>query len=118
MEIKKFDIFMVNLNPQKGSAQSGVRPCVVIQSNVFNKYSSTVIVVPLTTSIKKIFPSEFIIYPSKENGLKDDSRFLGSQLITVDKKFFLKKSGFLEEKYFIELQESIKIALDFDDMFF
>ncbi|MBT3727194.1 hypothetical protein HOG21_06055 [bacterium] len=44
-----------------------MRPCIVIQSNIFNKYSSTVLVVPLTKVEKDIFPSEFWILPSKDN---------------------------------------------------
>ncbi|MFZ5342011.1 MAG: type II toxin-antitoxin system PemK/MazF family toxin [Patescibacteria group bacterium] len=44
-----------------------MRPCVVIQSNIFNKYSPTIIVVPLTSNSAKIFPSEFLIKASKTN---------------------------------------------------
>ena len=115
--MKKFDIFRLNLDPKKGHAQAGIRPGVIIQSNAFNPYSSTVIIVPLTTKKNKIFPSEFIIKPSSQNGLKKTSRFLGSQIVTVDKRFLLEKLGSLEEKYFPLLKEALGIVLDLDDYF-
>jgi mRNA interferase MazF len=51
--IKKFDIVLADLNPRKGHVQSGVRQAVVVQSNLFNRCSPHVIVVPLTTHQKK-----------------------------------------------------------------
>gem|GEM_PF-2894224 len=42
-------------------------PCIIIQSNLFNQYSPTLVVVPLTSKVKKLFPSEFMITPSKIN---------------------------------------------------
>ena len=65
MEIKKFDIIMINLNPKKWHTQAWIRPCVVIQNNLFNKYSPTIIVVPLTTTKKKIFLVNLSSYHQK-----------------------------------------------------
>jgi len=115
--MQRFDIFLINLNPKKGHAQAGIRPGVIIQSNAFNPHSSTVIMIPLTSKKNKVFPSEFIVNPSAENGLKKTSRFLGSQIITLDKKFLLEKLGSLEKKYFPLVKEALNIALDFDDNF-
>jgi len=115
--MKKFDIFLVNLNPKKGHTQAGMRPCVIVQSNIFNTYSSTILVVPLTTVEKKIFPSEFWINPSRKNGLKQKSRFLGSQIITIDKKYFSQKLGDLEKKYYFLVKEALEISLDPDNNF-
>lgn len=117
MNIKKFDVVTVNLNPQKGHVQAGIRPAIVIQSNLFNPYSSTVIIVPLTTQKKKVFPSEFLIDPTKKNGLKTSSRFLGSQIMTVDRKFVVKKMGDLEKKYYLDVTEALNISLDFNNDF-
>ncbi len=117
MLINKYDIISINLNPKKWHAQAWIRPCVVIQSNIFNKYSSTIIVIPLTTSMKKIFPSEFLIIPSKSNWLHKESRFLWSQIITVDKKFFVEKIGTLESDYYFQIKEAVWIALDYDDVY-
>ena len=113
--MKKYDIYEINLNPKKWSAQAWSRPCVIIQSNIFNPYSPTVIVVPLTSNKKKIFPSEFIVKPSKMNWLKDQSRFLWSQIITVDKQYIWKKLGTLERHYHEEVSDALSISLDWDN---
>ncbi len=110
--MKKFDIYQVNLNPKKGHTQAGVHPAIIIQSDNFNPYSPTVIIVPLTSKKQKIFPGEFLISPSQTNGLSTKSRFLGHQIITIDKQFLGKKLGTLESKYFNELETAISIVLD------
>jgi mRNA interferase MazF len=117
MIFEKFDIVLVNLDPRKGHAQAGIRPAVVVQSNLFNASSSTVILVPLTAQQKKIFPSEFLINPTQKNGLVGISRFLGSQLMTVDKDFIVKRMGRLEEEYFHQVQEALRISLDWENDF-
>ena len=117
MHYEKFNIVSVNLNPRKGHVLAGIRPAVIIQSNLFNPYSSTLVIVPLTTQKKKLFPSEFLIHPSKSNGLSEDSRFLGSQLMTVDKDCVSKKLGKLEEKYFSSVQEALRVSLDWENEF-
>ncbi|NDK08309.1 PemK family transcriptional regulator [Candidatus Gracilibacteria bacterium] len=114
---KKYDIVFADLNPKKGHTQSGLRPCVIIQNNIFNAKAPTLIVIPLTSKIKIPFPSEFIIKATKENGLKDDSRFLGSQIITIDKEFIARKVGSLEKTYYEEIKKALEIALDFNDDF-
>jgi mRNA interferase MazF len=115
MTIQKYDIFHIDLNPKKWSTQAGVRPCVVVQNNLFNQYGTTIIVVPLTTNKKKIFPSEFLISPSSYNWLVEESRFLGSQIMTIDKQFFWKKIGSLESQYYEEVQQAIDVSLDRND---
>ncbi|MDD5197490.1 MAG: type II toxin-antitoxin system PemK/MazF family toxin [Candidatus Gracilibacteria bacterium] len=114
---KKYDIIFVDLNPRKGHTQAGVRPCVIVQNNLFNTAAPTVIVIPLTTVLKNPFPSEFIIKKSNKNGLSEDSRFLGSQIITIDKEYITKKIGVLESDYHGELKNALSITLDFEDNF-
>lgn len=115
--LEKFDVVLVNLNPRKGHTQAGVRPAIIVQSNLFNRYSPTIILAPLTTKKKKIFPSEFLISPSIRNGLSLPSRFLGSQLITIDKDFVIRRLGKLESKYYQQAKEALRISLDFENDF-
>jgi mRNA interferase MazF len=114
---KKYDIVSINLNPKKWHTQAWIRPCIVIQNNIFNSKSPTLVVVPLTTNIKVPFPSEFIIEPSLENWLQSNSRFLWSQIITIDKDFVIEKIWTLEIKYFQEIKKALFIALDIEDDF-
>jgi len=117
MIIQKFDILKINLNQKKWHTQAWIRSCIVIQSNLFNKYSSTILVVPLTSVVKDIFPSEFWIEPSKVNWLTNRTRFLGSQIITIDKDYIDWKVWILEEKYYEDLSEAISISLDLDSRY-
>ena len=115
--MKKFDIYNFNLNPKKWSVQAWIRPWVIVQSNLFNKYSPTVIMLPLTGNIKKPFPSEFLVEPSKVNWLKSKSRILWSQIITIDKKYIGDKIWVLEEKYIDDVFESLNVSLDLKNEF-
>ena len=73
MIIKRGDMFYADLSPVIGSEQGGIRPVLIVQNDVGNKYSPTVIVLPLTTEIKKAdLPTHCIIHKSIKNGLKND----------------------------------------------
>lgn len=83
-EIKKGDIYYAMLDPVIGSEQDGKRPVVVVQNNLANKHSPTVIVAPITTVIKKTYlPTHIVIY--KNNYLKKDSTVLVEQVRVIDK---------------------------------
>ncbi|MCX0361997.1 type II toxin-antitoxin system PemK/MazF family toxin [Clostridium perfringens] len=76
------DIFYVDLPNQNGSEQSGVRPVVIIQNNLGNKYGRTLIVAPITSQDKKDLPVHSEIY---NNSLEKDSTILLEQVTTIDK---------------------------------
>lgn len=80
----KGDIFYASLSPIKGSEQDGYRPVVVIQNNLGNKYSPTIIIAPLTEVIKKETLPTHIIIP-KTGYLKYDSMILLEQIRTIDR---------------------------------
>ena len=76
------DIFYADLPDQNGSEQSGVRPDVIIQNNLGNKYGRTLIVAPITSQDKKDLPVHSEIY---NNSLEKDSTILLEQVTTIDK---------------------------------
>ncbi|BDU93179.1 type II toxin-antitoxin system PemK/MazF family toxin [Clostridium perfringens] len=76
------DIFYADLPNQNGSEQSGVRPVVIIQNNLGNKYGRTLIVAPITSQDKKDLPVHSEIY---NNSLEKDSTILLEQVTTIDK---------------------------------
>ena len=76
------DIFYADLPDQKGSEQNGLRPVVIIQNNLGNKYGRTLIVAPITSRDKKDLPVHSEIY---NNSLEKDSTILLEQLTTIDK---------------------------------
>ncbi|MBE6154264.1 MAG: type II toxin-antitoxin system PemK/MazF family toxin [Firmicutes bacterium] len=84
-EIKKGDVYFASLNPIVGSEQDGERPVVVVQNNLANKHSPTIIVVPITTVLKRMeLPTHIPI--SKNRFLKKDSMILVEQIRAIDKK--------------------------------
>ena len=98
-ELKMFDIVYVDLNSKIGSEQSGIRPCVIVQNNTGNKYSPTVLVMCLTSSIKKKeLPTHCIIPKSVSNGLKCDSMAMAETMCQVSKDRIMNKIGHIDRE--------------------
>lgn len=94
-EIKKGDVYFASLNPIVGSEQDGERPVVVVQNNLANKHSPTIIVVPITTVLKRMeLPTHIPI--SKNRFLKKDSMILVEQIRVIDKKRLKAYLGYLK----------------------
>lgn len=116
-EIKKGDIYYAMLDPVIGSEQDGKRPVVVVQNNLANKHSPTVIVAPITTVIKKTYlPTHIVIY--KNNFLKKDSTILVEQVRVIDKTRIITYLGKLND---IQIQKVDKalinaFAIDFNNI--
>lgn len=96
--MKMFDIYYANLSKNTvDSEQGGVRPVIIIQNDIGNKYSPTVIVLPITSEIKKTnMPTHCIIHKSVKNGLKVDSMVLAEQIRVIDKSRLKNYIGFLD----------------------
>jgi len=111
MSIKRGDLFYVDLNPTKGSEQRGRRPVLVIQNDIGNEVSPTIIIAPLTTkSFTKEYPTNVNI-PKGVAGLKENSTILLSQIRTIDKSRLENKIGHLPESYMAKVEEAIKVSL-------
>lgn len=105
-EIKKGDIYYAMLDPVIGSEQNGKRPVVVIQNDIANKHSPTVIVAPITTIIKKTYlPTHIVI--SKNNFLKKDSTILIEQIRVIDKSRITSFLGKLNKEEIKKIEKSI-----------
>jgi len=86
MKFRKYDVVYGNLTEQDGSIQSGNRPCVIIQNDLGNTYSPTLLVIPLTKQIKNLNqPTHILIKRDSDNGLKSDSMALAEQITTISK---------------------------------
>ena len=97
LEIKRGSIVMVDLPTSNGSVQGGTRPAVVISNDKGNKFSPVLIIVPLTSRVKKFMPTHHTIEPSMINGLSKTSIALAEQIITVGKDMVRNIVGTLEE---------------------
>lgn len=108
MIIKRGDIFYADLGPVIGSEQDGIRPVVILQNDIGNKYSPTVIVAPITTKTKTNIPTHIFINSSESN-LPKDSIILVEQLRTIDKARIIKKVGHLSEIVMNKVKKALKI---------
>ena len=97
LEIARGMIVMVDLPLGNGSVQGGTRPAVVISNDKGNKFSPVLIVVPLTSRVKKFMPTHHTIEPSMINGLSKTSIALAEQIITVGKDMVRNIVGTLDE---------------------
>ena len=85
MVVKRGDMFYADLSPVVGSEQGGVRPVLIIQNNLGNKYSPTVIAAAITSQTNKTRLPTHIEIDSENCGLKNDSVVLAEQIRTIDK---------------------------------
>lgn len=123
MEVKRGDIFYADFGKTKGSEQSGIRPVLVVQNDIGNKYSPTVIVVVITTKKKNSLPTHISINKNecRECNLAKDSIILVEQVRTLDKSRLLEKVGRLDDNFMLKVKEALKISFNirakFSDIF-
>ena len=108
MTIKRGDMFYADLSPVVGSEQGGIRPVVIIQNDMGNKYSPTVIAAAITSQLGKTKLPTHIEIESQNLGLKTDSVMLTEQSRTLDKVRLKEKIGHIEDE---ELMQKINNAL-------
>ena len=103
--ISRGDIYYADLSPVIGSEQGGIRPVLVLQNNKGNKFSTTVIVAPISSKLtKNPIPTHVII--------RCDSFILLEQIRTIDKVRFQEKLGTLDDYFMKKVNEAIKTSLD------
>ncbi len=110
MIIRRGDIFYADLSPVVGSEQGGLRPVLIIQNDVGNKYSPTVIAAAITSRMGKTrLPTHIDIYAEKA-GLAKDSVILLEQIRTLDKRRLKEKMGHLDDDIMNEVNSAIAIS--------
>ncbi|MBQ2863652.1 MAG: type II toxin-antitoxin system PemK/MazF family toxin [Clostridia bacterium] len=108
--IRRGDIFYADLSPVIGSEQGGLRPVLIVQNDVGNKYSPTVIAAAITSKMSKTkLPTHIDIY-AKDVGLSKDSVVLLEQIRTIDKKRLKEKMGHLDEMTMNEVNNAISVS--------
>ena len=97
MVVRRGDMYYADLSPVIGSEQGGVRPVLIIQNDIGNKHSPTVIVSAITSQINKNKLPTHIELDSREFGLKADSVVLAEQIRTIDKSRLKEKIGHIND---------------------
>lgn len=111
--VKRGEIYFADLSPVVGSEQGGVRPVLVIQNDVGNKYSPTVIVSAITSQLTKAKLPTHIELSSEDYHLPKNSVVLLEQIRTLDKRRLKEKITHLDERKMKEVNRAILISLGF-----
>ena len=112
LNVKRGDIFYADLSPVVGSEQGGIRPVIIIQNDIGNRYSPTVIVAAITSQINKAKLPTHVEISSEEYGLNRDSVVLLEQIRTLDKKRLKEKIGHMTEEDMKKVNKSLVISLN------
>lgn len=108
--VKRGDIYYADLSPVVGSEQGGIRPVLIVQNDIGNKYSPTVIAAAITSQINKAKMPTHIELAAKEYGLNKDSVILLEQIRTIDKKRLREKIGHLDENLMSTVNDALSIS--------
>lgn len=109
--VKRGDLFYADLSPVIGSEQGGVRPVLVIQNNIGNKYSPTIIIAAITSQINKAKLPTHVEIMGQEYGLPKDSVVLLEQIRTIDKKRLKEKIGKFDSEMMRSIDDALKISI-------
>lgn len=114
-QILRGELYYADLQDESvtGSEQHGIRPVLVVQNNVGNKYSPTIIVTALTSQHKKKTLPTHVFIKAGESGLKKDSYVLLEQVKTIDKKRLCGKIGQLSINSMAAVNLALLISLDY-----
>ena len=110
-EIRRGDLYYADLSPVVGSEQGGVRPVLVIQNNIGNKYSPTIIIAAITSQINKAKLPTHIELDCKKYSLVKNSVVLLEQIRTIDKKRLREKVSRLDNDIMVSVNRALLISL-------
>lgn len=114
--VKRGDIFYADLSPVVGSEQGGVRPVLIVQNDVGNKFSPTVIVAAITSQINKAKLPTHVEIMANDYGLSRDSVILLEQIRTIDKKRLRERIGRLDEELMVRVNEALTVSIGLLDL--
>jgi len=107
--MRQSEIWYCDLNPTKGSEQSGLRPVVIVSGDLANTHLNTVICCPLTTKIKN-YKGNVVLTPNNDNNLTKASEILTFQIRSVSKALLIRRIGLISK------EELKQIKSGFDDI--
>ncbi|MDQ0418428.1 MULTISPECIES: type II toxin-antitoxin system PemK/MazF family toxin [Thermoactinomycetaceae] len=111
MIVKRGDVYFADLSPVVGSEQGGVRPVLVIQNDIGNRFSPTVIVAAITAQIQKAKLPTHVEIDAKVYGFDRDSVILLEQIRTIDKQRLTDKITHLDDEMMYRVNEALQISL-------
>jgi len=109
--VKRGDVYFADLSPVVGSEQGGVRPVLVIQNDIGNRFSPTVIIAAITAQIQKAKLPTHVEIDAKRYGFERDSVLLLEQIRTIDKQRLTDKITHLDDEMMEKVDEALQVSL-------
>lgn len=110
MAIKRGDVFFADLSPVVGSEQGGTRPVLIIQNDIGNRFSPTVIVAAITAQIQKAKLPTHVEITAAKHGFERDSVILLEQVRTIDKSRLTDKITHLDDALMKQVDEALQVS--------
>ena len=110
MNVKRGELYYADLSPVVGSEQGGIRPVLIVQNNVGNRYSPTVIAAAITSQRAKAKLPTHIMLNADKTGLARDSIVLLEQIRTIDKHRLKERMGRLDNRAMSEVDQALSIS--------
>ena len=111
MTVRRGEIWWADLNPIRGSEQAGVRPVLILQNDAINKFTSTVLAIPLTTNLRRAALPSCVLIPRGEGGLASDSVALCHQLRVLDTNRLQRKLGTVSSAILTMVEQRLLFTL-------
>lgn len=113
--MKRGDVYFADLSPVVGSEQGGVRPVLIIQNDIGNRFSPTVIIAAITAQIQKAKLPTHVEIDAKQYGFDRDSVILLEQVRTIDKQRLTDKITHLDDDMMLKVNEALNISIGLVD---
>ncbi|ADU28627.1 transcriptional modulator of MazE/toxin, MazF [Evansella cellulosilytica DSM 2522] len=113
--VKRGDVYFADLSPVVGSEQGGIRPVLIIQNDIGNRFSPTVIVAAITAQIQKAKLPTHVEINAKKYGFDRDSVILLEQVRTIDKQRLTDKITHLDDDMMVKVNDALRISLGLID---
>ena len=114
MTVKRGDIYYADLSPVVGSEQGGIRPVLIVQNDVGNRYSPTVIAAAITSQTDKAKLPTHIPLPSQQCGLTKESIVLLEQVRTIDKRRLKERMGRVDDQSMNRINHALEVSFGLD----
>ena len=112
MKIKRGDVYYADLGPTIGSELGGLRPVLIFQPDVGNKYSPTVVAIPMKRKTDETTSSPHVLLPAEICGLAKDSLVMIEETRTIDKHRLKEKMGHLDKDIMEQIAEALKESFE------
>jgi len=110
--MRKGDVYLADLDPTRGAEQAGMRPVVVFQKDILNKFTRTIVVIPFTTNLKRAqLPSAVLVHKG-DGGLREDSVALCHQIRVLDRSRLTTRLGSLSPATMEQIETVLAFTLD------